>query len=137
MVRQQIKLTFYVGTAAAHPFFEATIAEAASAVCGGCTTRRDTGWWREGGAARASTFDGKLQTENAFVLELTCEPEKAAAAYEATCAGIVRAAQAFNIETDWVHVTREAVGGMHFSVQDAIAARAAELRTPEAAPLAA
>ena len=121
-MRKQIKLTFQIGfQSSAHGLeataaFERYIARGLSRVCGGCTTDYRKGWWAEEGAKRAERFEGKIHREDCLTVELTCEPHKVEAAYQAARDIITREAFEYGIETEWVHVSEVEMTGRHFSV---------------------
>lgn len=115
-MRNQIKFTFQIGYDAPHTKFEACIAQAASTICGGCTTSHKTGHWMADGATHASRFSGDLEKEHCFELELTCEASKADAAYDEMAANIAALADHFEVKTDWVHVSETVMTGRHFSI---------------------
>lgn len=124
-MRNQIKFTFQIGYAAPHAKFEACIAQAASVICGGCTTSHKTGHWMSDGDSHAKRFNGSLEREHCFQLELTCESDKAEAAYQEMVFEIAALADALRVETDWVHVSEVAMTGRHFSVAAINAAKVA------------
>lgn len=119
-MRNQVKLTFQIGFLDIHPdnsrMFATDVARALSWVCGGCTMRESTGWWMEDGASHADTFSGALQRETCLEFELTCEMHKEQLAYLDAQRAICKAAKQWRIETDWVHVSRVEIQGLHFSV---------------------
>lgn len=124
-MRTQVKFVFQIGYAEQNTAFEVDVIETATELCGGCTTAAKTGWWRDDGASHAATFTGRLDFEHCFELELTCEAHKAEAVYDAMTLGIADAARAYDVETNWVHVSEIAMTGRHFSVEAINAARLA------------
>lgn len=124
-MRKQVKFTFQIGYAEPHHEFEKDIINAASALCGGCTTSHKSGWWTTDGATHAATFSGTVEGEHCFELELTCELAKAELVYDAMTYGIAAAAQYWAIDTNWVHVTEVEMTGRHFSIAAINAANAA------------
>ena len=123
----QIKLVFQIGTADVHPAFEADIISHASKLCGGCTTSHDTGWLREDGDQRQQSFTGTLHKEHCFTLELTTELSKVEWVYESMADAIALKVARHNVDTDWVHVSRTIMQGMHFSAKDRLRACEDEL----------
>lgn len=117
-MRTQLKLVFQIGTADAHPAFEAALIAHASMLCGGCTTSHDTGWWKEDGDQRQQYFTGTLHKEHCFTLELTTELSKVEAVYESMADAIALKAGRYGVDTDWVHVSRTMMQGMHFSAKE-------------------
>ena len=117
-MRTQIKLVFQIGTADVHPEFEKALIKRASFLCGGCTTSHDTGWWKEDGDQRQKYFTGRMHKEHCFTLELTTELSKVEAVYEFMADTIAMKADEFGVDTDWVHVSRTIMQGMHFSAKD-------------------
>lgn len=117
-MRQQTKLTFQIGYAKRNPRFESLVAHAASVICGGCTVALATGFWADDGAEKGlNIFEGKVQQEHTFQLELTCENAKLETAYEVMCEAIAHWAQVERVNTDWVHVSQTPIIGRHFSVK--------------------
>ena len=120
-MRDQIKLTFTIGFAprlAGEAAFLRHVKRAAATVCGGYTCHMaEGGWIAAAGETRADTYDvGALETETAFVLDLTCEAHKADAALSAMQHAIATGAAVFAMPVDWVHVNEARVTARHFSV---------------------
>ena len=115
-MREQIKFIFQIGYAAQSEAFETAVIKAASSLCGGCTTRCSTGWWKADGDEKKAAFHGKLEQEHCFELELTCELHKAERVYQDMTGYIAAAAQGEGVDTNWVHVSETVMRGRHFSV---------------------
>ncbi len=122
-MRNQTKFTFQIGydlhnhAGAMIASFQHSCVEAASKLCGGCTSSIKTGWWMEDGAEHKQTFEGRMCREECFQIELTCEEHKAEDALSKLMFEIAEAALVLDIETDWVHVTETPMTGRHFSVK--------------------
>ncbi|WFG40860.1 hypothetical protein ParaKuw1_00027 [Paracoccus phage ParKuw1] len=121
-MREQTELTFLIGyDRAASPNaenFERRVIELACKLCGGCAVVPATGYWMSDGAEHKQTFGGRLEQEHTFQIKLTCENEKLARVYDTMRLSISAWADLFGIDTDWVHVQRVAILGMHFSTKD-------------------
>lgn len=115
-MRNQIKFIFQIGYAIQCDGFEVDVIKAASTLCGGCTTRCSTGWWKADGDQHKAAFEGELEQEHCFELELTCELHKADRVYSDLCGHIAAAAKHWHVDTNWVHVSETAITGRHFSV---------------------
>ena len=123
-MRKQVELTFVIGfdtNEVQNRVLSTTrlIIRSATALCGGCTVDYAQGYWREDGADRKQNFTGDQHQERAFVLSLTCEPEKEKCVYEQMKTRIKSAVALNKVNVNWVHVKRTEFTGMHFSVKEA------------------
>lgn len=127
-MRDQVKLTFTVGLETSVPIcpdrLSVSFADDASRLCGGCTIRKDRGFWKADGAEKKDTFDGDLIEETAIVIELTCEVHKVDAVYTKMREYLKASSQGLNNAFTWVHVIREDVVGMHFDATEPMLSRA-------------
>ena len=126
-MRDQVELKYYVGYAGEpQAAFEAACVDAATRLCGGCFVSDGAGYWREGAERRATRFEGPLQTERTLCIVLTTEMAKESDVLVAMRATIARAAADHGLlrAVRWVHVQRHVIVGLHFSIEDALAAAA-------------
>lgn len=115
-MRAQTKFVFQIGLPENQPQFAGGVIRAASRLCGGCTTSTKEGWWMEDGDQHKPVFEGKLEREVCFELELTCERHKAEGVYEAMRMAIADMARHWGVDTNWIHVTETQMVGRHFSI---------------------
>jgi hypothetical protein len=119
MMREQRKLTFYIGVLYCPSAFVEEIATAACHISGGCTVSYAKGlWMEEAGHLRSTSYTGEPKQETCLRIEVTCETKKVDGAYYDIRAAIGWAAETYGTDTNWVHVTDEEVIGRHFSVKD-------------------
>jgi drug/metabolite transporter superfamily protein YnfA len=109
-------MTFNMGSQSINSMFREAVIAAACALCGGCFVPIGQGYWTEG-ETRAETFTAKAEKEQALVIELTCENHKVDRVYAEMCDAITRLSTLWGQDVDWVHVTRQEMIGMHFSVK--------------------
>lgn len=123
-MRDQIELKFFIGYAGTRQAaFKAACIEAATHLCGGCFVADGTGYWREGADRRAARFHGKLQSEHSLCLKLTTELAREAEVLKAMRLAITAAVVDCGLRgaIRWVHVQRQPIIGLHFSVEDELA----------------
>ncbi len=134
-MRDQFKITYNIGTPAPHSLppnsdpaqmldavrvMTASIARAASDLCGGLFVSGGTGYWVEReNAAHAENFDGVLTQEVATVFEVTTEPHKLTRVLSEMRRAIRHAVdEAKVLDVEWVHVTIQPIQGDHFNVKE-------------------
>lgn len=116
-MRRQVELTFLIGYPSFNSKFEKDVINAVCKLCGGCTVLRSSGYWTEDGTDHKDRFEGDVVKEHAFNLSVTCEDHKVDRVYVEMKQTIAALVLYHNIETNWVHVKRIDVLGMHFDVQ--------------------
>ena len=120
-MRKQVELTFVIGIGAVQKnrvSFINNLTYCATELCGGCTLRNETGFWAADGAEHKPKFTGEQVREYSAAIVVTCEIHKVEVVYAEMKTAIVKQAEIWGIDIDWVHVKRVEFTGMHFSVKE-------------------
>lgn len=124
-MESQIKFTFVVGLQhskphfpmwSRHESFKRAVVRDACDMIGGCSTREDHGYWVPGAEIIQDRYNGSEVPEEAWTIEMCVSLADYDSVYRRMKSSIVDAACRFDVETNWVHVTSEAVFTKHFSI---------------------
>ena len=125
-----VRLSFTIGLPIPRSHHETTLHEnirlfkrkITEMVCfhsGGCTVMGGIGHWVQGAEVNSdSGYDGQVIGEGAFILSVTVLHGTADMHYNRIKQSICTWAAHYSIPTNWVHVERQDVKTMHFSVDE-------------------
>ena len=119
-MNKRAQFDIYIGLPCPSWEFEEPLIKEVNAVAGGCTVQRSIGYWIDGAINEQLRYSGPTEEEFCFHLSFSVPLHKQVSAFASVKAAIWQLARRYGIETDWVHVTRQEVDTMHFSVQKLI-----------------
>jgi hypothetical protein len=111
-------LTFSIGLKRPVFAFEDAVIKEACAQAGGCTVSRMIGYWIEGGEYPDTRYTGPYDEEFCFRIEIMCLVSDCKAIYQGMRACIRQVARKYDLNIDWVQVTRHEAMSLNFSVKE-------------------
>ncbi len=118
MYEPKTLLTYSIGLDRYHKDFRNYITAEACLIAGGCSVIGGTGHWVEGANEKQAEYYAPVLTEQLFRVEILVESNKAQWALTQMEAAVCYAAQKWEVDIDWVHVTTQWVQSHHFSVAE-------------------